>query len=246
MSPRPTGRFASWSACGLLSAALLLMTGWASAGSFRISPTLSEVAPGQTVATFTLANAGSERVSVQVDALDWTQSATGERREPSSDVAVVPRIVTLAPGATQMVRVALRSERDRERAFRVRFRELPGAVPDGFVGVRTTLHIDVPLFFHAARGEAQVDWALQRSADGGLHLHAANGGARFLQAAALRLEDGRGALLATGPSPAYVLAGQRMQWPLAAKATLAVGEPVMLVYEQRGKRVTLPLAVEAQ
>lgn len=238
MAARPTATSAGRSlARRLLSAALLLVTGSATAGGFHLSPVLAEAAPGQHVASFRLSNTSESRSSVQVEIAEWRQSPAGETRVPTAEVVVVPRILTLGPGQQRIVRLALRGERDRERAFRVAFRELPAAAAADFVGVRTLLHVDVPLFFSVARDAGDAEWSIIRGADGTLKLEARNAGRRYLQPAGLQLSDARGARIGRVAGPLYVLAGQTMRWPLADAANVAVGETVRIRYLAGGQTV---------
>ena len=208
---------------------LWLAASAASAGSFRIAPTLAEVAPGTAVASFRISNSGTEPLPIQIEAFAWSQDESGDRNVPANDLVIVPRIATVAPGATQLVRVALRTPaRERELAYRVHFVELPMATADGFIGVRTTVRFDVPMFFAASTAPPQMRWDLSLAADGQARLAATNAGGRFIRLASLRLVDARGALLAERKGPLYVLAGATAQWPLTTHAKLAPGDEVTL------------------
>ena len=199
------------------------------AGSFRIAPALAEVAPGASVASFRISNSGKDPLPIQIEAFAWEQDEGGDRHTASSDLVIIPRIATVAPGATQLVRVALRARsRERELAFRLHFVELPMAASPGFVGVRTTVRFDVPLFFAASAEPPKMQWSVSLAADGAARLSAANAGGRFQRLAAVRLVDARGALLAERKGPLYILPGRGMQWPLTTHARLAAGDEVML------------------
>lgn len=228
---------------GLFSACLLVLAPAVWAGGFQVAPTIAEVTPGTRVASVELRNPGEEPVTIQVDALEWTQSADGDQLAPAKDVVVVPRIATLAPHASQLVRVALQGETERERAYRLRLREVPPPPPPGFMGVRTLVEQLVPVFFQTT-ANAAVDWHVRLDASGKLLLVANNAGGRHLPLSGIRLVDLRGGILAERKGPAYVLAGQATRWPLETHARLARGDALRLEFLSHGNPQAIPLQVE--
>lgn len=229
---------------GLLCLGLALLAPIALATGFQISPTIAEVAPGTRVASFELRNPGDEAVTIQVDALAWTQSIEGgDALAPASDVVVVPRVATLAPHGSQLVRIAVQGEVARERAYRLRLREVPPPPPPGFMGVRTLVEQLVPVFFQTDATDA-VEWHARLASTGELLLATHNAGGRHLPLSGIRLVDSRGAVLAERKGPGYVLAGQSMQWPLDTHARLARGDALRLEFLSHGKPHAVPLQVE--
>jgi fimbrial chaperone protein len=216
----------------------------AAASGFQVSPTIAEVPEGTRVASFQLRNNGSEPVTVQVDLLDWSQAGLQEDRlSPATGVVVVPRIATISPGGTQLVRVALQSESGRERAYRLRLREVPPPPPPGFMGVRTLVEQLVPLFFQVS-GEPELSWAARLQPSGELAVTADNSGARHLPLHSLRVLDARGGVLAERKGPAYVLAGQSTGWVLDTHARLARGDALRLEFISHGARREVALTLE--
>lgn len=223
---------------------LALLCPLAYASGFQVSPTIAEIPAGTRVASFQLRNNGAEPVTIQVDLLAWSQDpAQGDRLAPATDVIVVPRIATLDPGATQLVRVALQSPGQGERAYRLRLREVPPPPPPGFMGVRTLVEQLVPLFFQVP-GEPAVSWKARLQPSGALVLTASNGGPRHLQLNTLRVVDDRGAVLAERNGPGYVLAGQSTGWALDTHARLARGDALQLEFMSHGARQEVALSVE--
>lgn len=230
---------------GLLGVGLALLAPAALAAGFQVSPTIAEVAPGIRVASFELRNPGEETLTIQVDALDWTQSAEGgDALAPARDVVIVPRLATLSPRGSQLVRIAVQGEVARERAYRLRLREVPPPPPPGFMGVRTLVEQLVPVFFQTAATADAVEWRVLPGAAGELLLAARNAGGRHLRLSGLRLVDPRGAVLAERGGPGYVLAGQSTQWPLDTHARPARGDAVRLEFLSHGEARSIPLRVE--
>ena len=229
---------------------LLVALSWAAAASaaaasFQVLPTLVEVPPDASVASLTIRNPGTEPLSIQIDAQAWSQGVSGEVRTDTGDLVVVPRIAVIAPGAAQIVRMALRNQdRSREHAFRARFREIPPPAPPGFLGVRTALEIDLPVFFSVQEAAADLHWRASRTPEGLLELHAENRGNRFVRLVALQAVDARGAVLAEGRPPLYVLGGSTTRIPLTTHARLAQGDPVRLQIDLGGDRQEHALTVE--
>jgi fimbrial chaperone protein len=229
---------------GFFSACLALVPCLAIAGGFQVAPTIAEVAPGTHVASLELRNNGDQPVTVQVDALAWSQSAAaGDRLDPATGVVVVPRIATLAPHASQLVRVAVQGDSAQERAYRLRMREVPPPPPPGFMGVRTLVEQLVPVFFQT-EGSDTVDWTLHTQQSGALTLAATNSGTRHLALANVRVVDAHGAVLAERKGPGYVLAGQSVQWSLDAHARPRHGDAVRLEFLSHGAPQAVPLHVE--
>jgi fimbrial chaperone protein len=236
MHPRPAARArrATWRHAVL--PALLLLTQPALGAGFQVSPVRAEIIAPDTVADFELRNPGSETVTVQIDTVRWRQHELAEHFEPATGLLVVPRIARVAPGKSQRIRIALRgAQATREDSYRVHFREVPAAMPLGFVGVRTTLKMDIPLFFRAAEAAPeQVDWHVLGAADNALELRADNKGARHFTFSHARVTTAGGAVLAEDTGPRYVLAGSQRQWPLTTRSRPAAGTAVTLVVVSGG------------
>lgn len=231
---------------GWLPGLLLLIFG-TPAMALEVLPILAEVKPGVSVASFELRNPRTTEFRLQVDTRDWSQDGELEHNTEGGDLIVVPRIVNLAPGATQRVRVALRGSADRstERAYRVIFRELPPPPEPGFTGLRTQLQIGVPLFFRAASTTpAAPEFRAYLHADGGLAIAASNAGGRYASFSSLRLTHTDGAVLGESQGPHYVLAGSGRHWRLRTHATPSSGTALQLIVTANGQDETIPLTLD--
>lgn len=215
--------------------------------ALEIQPVLAEVRANATTASFDLRNPRSTELRLQVDTLAWWQDGTDEHTAPSGDLIVVPRLVTLAPGGSQRVRIALRGggPRSVEQAFRVRLRELPPPPAPGFMGLITRLEVTVPLFFlvDGATPAAPVFRAF-RHPDGGIALEVENAGGHYFSFSSMQLVQADGALLAESRGPHYVLAGGGRHWRPHTHAVPAVGAPLRLVVTSRGREATHELTLE--
>lgn len=189
------------------------LAGGVSAGEFKVSPILQSVPPGETMATYRLQNTGNRSVTVQISGLRWSQDQGQRRLSETETLLVVPPLVTVAPGDTQLVRVALeKPRRERELPFRLQFEEIPSRAPSGQIMVRTALLVDVPLFFAVESVQADVHWTLSRAGDGSLVLAGENRGGAHARFTALLLKRPDGEVLASRRGPAYLLPGNKTSW----------------------------------
>lgn len=197
----------------------------ASAGGFLVSPTLLALPPRAKVASFELANRGQEPVTVQVDAVAWSQHEGDDRYVAADALVISPRRVELLPGQTRLVRLAEQSRTANpggERAYRVRFRELPPPSTGTGLGVTTLVEQNVPLFFGAA-GKPQLAPRLRRTDDGHLLLDIANTGALHARLASQKILRA-GSVLSERTTPKYILPGARKQWTLPGNYQVSTGE----------------------
>lgn len=221
---------AGW--CRLLPGLLLVLCA-IGAQAVEIQPIRLQVAAGAQAGDLSVRNPRTEVLRLQVDLMHWRQGPDGDVLEPATDALVVPRLLSLEPGASQRLRVGLSAgPRDRERAYRLRIRELPQPPPPGFVGVRTVMEFSVPVFFDGAAAGAppELAWRASRDGTGAVLVEARNDGARHARFSRLRLLDSAGNELARSERPHYVLPGASARWrlPVAgvlpAQLRLALGE----------------------
>ncbi len=113
------------------SAALTLICVNAQAGQFTVQPMRLEFASAQRTGALTLRNESPDPLSFRVQALRWTQDEQGqERYADTSDLIYFPRLLTLAPGQSAVIRVGLREPSgDTERTYRLFVEELPAPAP---------------------------------------------------------------------------------------------------------------------
>ncbi len=87
----------------------MILTGRAAAAqALSVLPVNIFLPPGQKATTLTVTNQGKSETAIQVRAYAWNQP-DGEDQLTTSDMVVVsPPLATIAPGATQVVRLILR------------------------------------------------------------------------------------------------------------------------------------------
>lgn len=242
MSPTPAARSINIFPRVVLPALLAcLLSLPATAGSFRISPTLADIPPDASMATFRIQNSGRAPLTVQVTAKKWGQHDGEDILVGTDTLLVVPPLSTIAPGDTQVVRVALQGRRpERELAYRVFFHEVPPPPPPGTVGLQTALRMSIPLFFAPAEKSGELDWEVRRLAGGKLRLDVRNRGTRFARFSGLQLAAGRRELMGLD-GPLYLLAVTNRHWILPAPPADTTRLTLTMKTERRKKQRVLML-----
>lgn len=197
--------------CAILIALAAVAPAPATAGALRVTPVRVDIAPDRQFCALTIANDGEGPVSVQVRGYGWSKDADGtDRLDPATGPRVNPSILTLARGASGLVRcsVAAPDNASREEAWRLIVEELPDLsepLPAG--GVRALLRLSIPVFRTPPAARPRLSWSWRDSGT----LHLANSGNAHVQVLGL---DADGGPLSTRAF--YLLAGGEIDLPLAA------------------------------
>lgn len=200
----------------LFATALLssLIPALAWAGSFTVSPVRLELSPQRPVSSLTITNDGAEPVSIDARGMNWTQQNGADEHEETRELIVTPPVFTLAPGASQIVRIGLRRAPDanNEIAYRVFMTENPVVPRSVANGVAMNLRLSVPIFVRPrAAPQPKLEWTGSRTPEGHLKLRADNRGNMHVQVANLSL-SAAGTVVGRQTSPAYLLPGQYREW----------------------------------
>ncbi len=123
------------------------------AGSIGIAPLRVDFDTNERNSVVRIVNTGTETMTMQVEALDWSQAEDGrDQYEATAEVIAVPPIFSVAPGETQLVRVGLLSDPlpEQERSYRLLFTELPPPLVERAVtGLQIRLRVSIPAFSQA-------------------------------------------------------------------------------------------------
>jgi fimbrial chaperone protein len=212
-------RRAAW----LLAPTVLTFSGifaaTALAGSFQVNPIRVDLGKGATNAVIKVRNDGDEAVVIQASVLAWTQTNGQDAYTPTMEALITPPVMTVAPGAEQVVRVGLRRGPDpqRELAYRVFLQEVAPPPKPGFSGLQVALRVGLPVFVApVAPATRQLEWSARVAANGTVMLTAKNTGNAHVQVTDVGLSAPGGEPVAHESSLAYVLAGQTHEWTLPA------------------------------
>ena len=195
--------------------AALALPGAATAGSLRVDPVRLEISSNRRSATVTITNTEQVTVTIRAYPLAWRQVDGEDRHEESSALIVSPPVFTIPAGATQIVRVGLRSPASARNAYRLMIEEVPEARADG--GIRVALRLNLPLFAMLDQGSAaQLSWTAWRQTDRSWVVEATNSGSGYVRVA-----------------PADVAAATGVQWEGAANLVVLPGSSRRLVIGPR-------------
>ena len=201
------------------------------AGSFTVNPVRVTLSPTQRVAAITVSNHGAEASVIQLETSRWTQQDGKDSLAPSNEILATPPIFTLAPGASQIVRVGLRraSDAQHELTYRLVLREVPPPQPIA-QGLRVALAISMPVFVVSAHPSfSNLAWRAVRLADGRIQLEATNTGSAHVQIGSLELSSPPSASPIVRQSVAtYVLPGNTRSWTFKTTAGVAAGSILQL------------------
>jgi fimbrial chaperone protein len=201
------------------------------AGSFTVNPVRVTLSSSLPVAAITVSNSGTEASVIQLEPSRWTQQGDQDVLTPSHEILATPPIFTLAPGASQIVRVGLRrpSAAQQELTYRLVLREVPPPQPIS-QGLRVALAISMPVFVASAHPSfSNLQWQASRLADGRIHLQATNSGDAHVQIGAIELSFADGASPVVRQSVAtYLLPGSTRGWTFKSAADVPSGSALRL------------------
>lgn len=199
---------------------VLLTTVACPAQSLTVLPVNLFLAPGQSATTLTVTNQGASGTAIQIRAFSWTQKDGNDQLATSDAVVVSPPLASIAPGASQVVRLILRQPpQGQESTFRVLIDQIPPPAEPGIIHV--VLRLSIPIFAQpAARAVAHLQFHLERDATQ-LYLVGINDGLRHeaIRDIVLLTNDGRELKPGSGESP-YILAGATRRWIINAQDSL--------------------------
>jgi fimbrial chaperone protein len=206
---------------------VLLAGGAARAQSLMVLPVNIQMAPGQRATTLTVINKGDSETAIQVRVYAWNQPGGDDQLTTSDEVLLSPPLTSIAPGASQVIRLILRRPpQGREATYRIVLDQIPPPAVPGVV--RVVLRMSIPIFAQpATRAVSHVYFHIERNA-GKIFLVALNDGGRHdaIREIVLWTSDGRKLKTESSASP-YVLAGVTRRWPIDAQGSLPLPDETL-------------------
>ncbi len=198
-----------------LTAVLMLGAHLAQAGSFAVQPTRLELGPARPSGALTVRNEGAAPLSFQVKGMRWTQDEEGqEHHTETEDLIYFPKLLTLSPGQSAVIRLGLRQPPGAlEKTYRLFIEELAPPVPAEAgpqARIRVLVRLGAPVFVAPLAPRQQLTLAAFDLARGQVRWTLHNEGSRHevFQAVALRGLDAAGAeVFKQAFSERYFLAG---------------------------------------
>lgn len=153
------------------------------AADFSVNPIRLELSPAVKSGVLSVRNDGKEKLSFQVDAMEWTQDATGaDKYTETRDLVFFPKILGVEAGEEGIIRVGARTPTvPAEKTYRLFIQELPNpsqaAVSDG-PRINLLLRFGAPIFVVPAQPTDSADLSNLALAKGVLNLSVKNTGNR--------------------------------------------------------------------
>ncbi len=212
------------------AAVILLFAGpAATAQSLAVLPVNILFSPGQKASSLTVTNKGTSETAIQIRAFAWTQTDRDDQLTDSDAVVLSPPLATIAPGASQVVRLILRQlPQGREATYRILIDQIPPPAEPGVVHM--VLRMSIPIFAEPpTRAVPHVQFHLQVDS-GKLVLVGINDGLshEVVRDVVLTTSDWR-KLKGESDAPPYILAGVTRRWTIATEGPLPLpGETLQL------------------
>ncbi len=200
---------------------IVLLTCSAARGqSLSVLPVNIFLSPGQRATTLTVTNQGNGETAIQIRAYSWNQQDNDDQLAASNAVVVSPPLASIAPGATQVVRLILRAPpQGREATYRILVDQIPPPAEPGVMHI--VLRLSIPIFAQpASRAVPHVQFHIELDA-GQLFLVGINDGLRHEAIRDIVVSTNDGRKLKPGPSASpYILAGSTRRWTIATQGPL--------------------------
>ena len=221
--------------------AALVLSSLAPAATFGLSPMRVDLTPLAPTAVLNVNNSGERPVTIQVRSYTWAQPKGNDVYEETRGFIISPAIFTIAPGATQLVRIAQRARpaADVERAYRLVVAEIPQAeeVVTGEAVFRVAIHMNIPMYVAPSSGVAAPAAVFVAEANAeGARLRIDNKGSGNLRLAEFTVEQ-EGAKLAD--LEVFVVLPRATRFVDLPKGLLQAGKPLRIRAQSNGGLVDL-------
>ena len=173
-------RLRSLARLSMFGLAWLGQAGLAQAATFSVTPTRIVLAPTATSAVVALSNSSNVPMRFQLSAFAWDQTEGGQVvLLDTKDVVVYPSLVTVAPGESRRIRVAVSAPAAViERSYRLFVEELPNHAdaPSPQMGVSVRTKMGIPIFVTGPKQTPRVAVTSLELVDGALVVRVSNDG----------------------------------------------------------------------
>lgn len=160
------------------------------ASEYTVSPMRMELDRDARSTVVTLTNTGADPIDFQLRVMEWTQDAEGkDRYAETGEIVFFPKILSLAPAETRVVRVGARSmPPNTERTFRLFIEKIPAPNPEPLppgANVAVNIRFALPIFVKPPEHQPHGEIASATLARGELFLALKNTGNEHF-----RMDDG--------------------------------------------------------
>jgi fimbrial chaperone protein len=228
----------------------------ATAASLALVPVRLALSSKQPVGALTVRNDGDEATVIQLEVAGWAQSDGKDVYTATSEILATPPIFTVAPGASQLVRIGMRRPADasHELSYRLFLQEVPPPPKADFKGLQVARRFGVPVFVGAETAQvkaavvpvAALQWHARAAAGSDkVTLTATNAGTAHVQVKSFTLAPKGQAAPPEHNSPEYVLAGQYRDWQIELEPAPLAGASLHVSAATDAGPVEADVVVEA-
>ncbi|MFL9880275.1 fimbria/pilus periplasmic chaperone [Herbaspirillum rhizosphaerae] len=192
-----------------------------------MSPVVLELSSARTAGVVKIVNNDTHDVSLQIRAYDWTQKDSQDSLEPTQSLIISPPVFTVAPGASQTIRIVSRRPAEiNEIAYRLLVDEIPTAAAGPAINFK--FRISMPIFIAPnAAANLKMGWSISAGKTPKLIVtNTGNRRGRLLNLA-LTLPNGKKITPPAGANP-YTLAGMTRQYVFDVESPLPAGSLVKM------------------
>lgn len=199
---------------------LLLFSTVALADSLQVTPVRIVFGKDQKISSFTIKNLTQKAVILQSQGYDWLQKDGNSTYKKTDKLFIAPPIADIAPGKTQLFRVALRDVTitDKEQAFRIYVQEVIPEEEKRAGTLQFALRIGLPVFVKAAVEKSpKIEWTIAKKNKDELHIVMKNVSKGHIQVTRLGLfKKGQSKALVSQREFVYILPQQSHKFKLKA------------------------------
>lgn len=193
----------------------LLVSAPSSAGEFSVNPIRLELGVSVKSGVIGVKNEDKQKLSFQLQAMEWTQSAEGiDQYADTLDLVFFPKILSIEPGEEGLIRVGTKTPVvATEKTYRLFIEELPGGAkrPEGSAAqINVLIRFGAPVFVTPPKPQDSLDIETFHLSKGIVTIAAKNTGNRhqIVQGVDLRGTDSSGQqVYALTLADRYLLAG---------------------------------------
>ena len=170
----------------------------ASAGDFTVNPVRLDVRHSAKSASVSVVNDGAEKLSFQLQAMDWSQDKDGKDvYTESRDLIFFPKLMSVDPGQEAIVRIGFKTNpASVEKTYRLFIEELPGVVKKvegSSAQINFFVRFGLPIFAAPALPQDGLIIEAVELKGGVLSFMAQNSGNRHQMFKSIRIEGTNGA-----------------------------------------------------
>lgn len=199
--------------------------------SLQLAPAVVTLGPQDRVGQLFMNSLDARPAIFQVEAFAWRQDGRTDLLTASPDVLIVPSVYDVAPYERQSIRVTIRDAAfgEVERAFQLRFREVPQP------GVSARMRdFTVPMFLSPRKRSGNVEYELHSTGARGAELIVRNASNEHVQLRSLEIVQGQQSCYSGSPKE-FVLAESTRVLSLPVSCDLQSGSARALVSDGSGQ-----------